>query len=72
MVIFSASIRAVTDGKPVTNWRRNSDSSNTNTLSAVSGSGSNDNKIESFQARCQAGASGIVQKKSIRTGWAAR
>ncbi len=28
MVIFSASIRAVTDGKTVTNWRRNSDKTN--------------------------------------------
>jgi hypothetical protein len=31
MVIFSASIRAVADGKPVTNWRRNSDNSNKKT-----------------------------------------
>ncbi len=68
MVIFSASIRAVADGKPVTNWRRNSDNSNKNTRSAVSGSGIFYNKIESFQARCQTRASGIVQKKSIADG----
>jgi hypothetical protein len=61
MVIFSASIRAVTDGKAVTNWLRNSDNGNKNTVDPAFGSSFSDNKIESFQARCQAGASGIVQ-----------
>lgn len=61
MVIFSASIRAVTDGKTVTNWLRNSDNSNKNTVREVYGPGFTDNKSESFQARCQLAASGIVQ-----------